>query len=138
MLTAVPAAGNSTAGLDLGDYRGKVVVLDFWASWCVPCRRSFPWMNAMQQRYGDDGLVVIAVNLDNEATAAAAFLQRYPPEFSVYYDNEQALAREFGVAAMPCSFLIDRDGNVVERQMGFKSAKTDDYEAAIVALLASP
>ena len=73
--------------VDLEEYRGKVVMLDFWASWCVPCRRSFPWMNEMQARYGDDGLVIIGVNLDNERREADAFLVEYPADFTIVYAN---------------------------------------------------
>jgi len=137
ILAATPAVGSTADILNLGDYQGKVVVLDFWASWCVPCRRSFPWMNEMQNKYADEGLVIIAVNLDNQVSEAEAFLQRYPAEFSIYYDHERQLARQYGVEAMPSSFLIGRDGTVVERHLGFKSGKTDDYEAAIVELLGS-
>jgi len=137
ILATLPVVGSTADTLDLGDYHGKVVVLDFWASWCVPCRRSFPWMNEMQHKYADDGLVVIAVNLDNQAVDAEAFLQRYPAQFSVYYDHRRELAHQYGVEAMPSSFLIGRDGTLAERQLGFKSGKTDEYEAAIVALLHS-
>jgi len=91
----------------------------------------------MQHKYADDGLVVIAVNLDNQASDAEAFLQRYPAEFLVYYDHGRELARQYGVEAMPSSFLIGRDGTIVERQLGFRAGKTDDYEAAIVTLLRS-
>jgi len=137
ILAATPVVGSTANALNLGDYQGKVVVLDFWASWCVPCRRSFPWMNEMQHKYADDGLVVIAVNLDNQASDAEAFLQHYPADFAVYYDHERQLAGQYGVEAMPSSFLVGRDGTVVERHLGFQSGKTEDYEAAIVALLGS-
>jgi len=137
ILAATPVLGSAADTFKLSDYQGKVVVLDFWASWCVPCRRSFPWMNEMQNKYADEGLVIIAVNLDNQVSEAEAFLQRYPAEFSIYYDHERQLARQYGVEAMPSSFLIGRDGTVVERHLGFKSGKTDDYEAAIVELLGS-
>jgi len=137
LLAASPVSGSTADTFMLSDYQGKVVVLDFWASWCVPCRRSFPWMNEIQNKYADDGLVVIAVNLDTQASDAAAFLQHYPANFSVYYDHERQLARQYEVEAMPSSFLIDRDGRVVESHLGFKSGKTDDYEAAIVTLLGS-
>lgn len=137
VLAVLPVVGSAADTLNLSDYQGKVVVLDFWASWCVPCRRSFPWMNEMQHKYADEGLVVIAVNLDNKVSDAEAFLQQYPAEFSIHYDHERQLARQYGVEAMPSSFLIGRDGTFVERHLGFKSGKTDDYEAAIVALLRS-
>ena len=135
LLVVIPVAGHAADTLNLDNYRGKVVVLDFWASWCVPCRRSFPWMNEMQEKYGDDGLVIIAVNLDNEASAAEKFLQQYPAEFSISYDHDRQLVHQYAVEAMPSSFLIDRDGTTIERHMGFKSGKTDEYEAAIVAAL---
>jgi len=135
LLVVIPVAGNAAESLNLDDYRGKVVVLDFWASWCVPCRRSFPWMNEMQQKYGEDGLVIIAVNLDNQTADAEKFLQQYPAEFSISYDHDRQLVRQYAVEAMPSSFLIDRDGSTIERHMGFKSGKIDEYEAAIVAAL---
>jgi thiol-disulfide isomerase/thioredoxin len=131
----MPIIAGATDAPQLGDYHGKVVVLDFWASWCVPCRRSFPWMNEMQRKYGDKGLVIVAVNLDNDTSDAAEFLRAYPAEFTIAYDPERKMARDFSVEAMPSSFLIDRDGAVIERHLGFKTGKTDDYEAAIVSAL---
>ena len=92
---------------DLDGHAGKVVLVDFWASWCVPCRRSFPWMNEMQQKYADDGLIIIAVNLDNNSTDAVKFLRDYPAKFRIVYDTDKELAREYGVQAMPSSFLIE-------------------------------
>ena len=135
LLVVIPVAGHAAGTLNLDNYRGKVVVLDFWASWCVPCRRSFPWMNEMQEKYGDDGLVIIAVNLDNQASDAERFLQQFPAKFSISYDHDRQLVHQYDVEAMPSSFLIDRDGSMIERHMGFKSGKTDEYEAAIVAAL---
>lgn len=134
-LFAVPGVVSATDTLQVSDYHGKVLVVDFWASWCVPCRRSFPWMNEMQQKYGDEDLVIVAVNLDNEASDAAEFLRQYPAKFKISYDPERNLAREFEVEAMPTSFLIDRNGNVIERHLGFKTGQVDDYEAAIVSAL---
>lgn len=135
LLCLIPFVTSAADSLQLSDYRGKVLVVDFWASWCVPCRRSFPWMNEMQEKYGDDGLVIVAVNLDNETSDAAEFLRHYPAAFKISYDPERKLAREFGVEAMPSSFLIDREGNIIERHLGFKTGQTDDYEAAVVSAL---
>jgi len=135
MLAVLPGVASAADSLQLEDYAGKVVVLDFWASWCVPCRRSFPWMNDMQDKYADQGLVIIAVNLDNNAVDAARFLQEYPASFRIVYDSDKALAQQFDVQAMPSSFLIDRDGKVIDAQMGFKVKQQDEYEAAIVDVL---
>jgi len=135
LLGALPLIAGAADSVQLSDYRGKVLVLDFWASWCVPCRRSFPWMNEMQQKYGDDGLVIVAVNLDNDASDAAEFLKAYPAEFTIAYDPTRELARDYAVEAMPSSFVIGRDGTIIESHLGFKVAKTEEYEAAIVSAL---
>ena len=121
--------------LDLSDSRGQVVLLDFWASWCVPCRRSFPWMNEMQRKYGDAGLVIIGVNMDAEPEAAQSFLNTYAAEFKIMYAPDGVLAKSFGVIAMPSSFVIGRDGEVTTRQLGFKVKKQMEYEADLVSAL---
>ena len=122
--------------LNLDDYRGQVVIVDFWASWCVPCRRSFPWLNSMQARYGDDGLVIIGVNLDSDQKDADAFLGEYPADFRILRDADGVLARQFEVAAMPTSYVVDRDGHIIARHLGFKVKKTDEYEDIIRSAIA--
>jgi thiol-disulfide isomerase/thioredoxin len=114
---------------------GKVVWLDFWASWCTPCRHSFPWMNAMQHKYGKDGFTIVAVNLDQDRAAADAFLAATPAQFTLQFDPAGALARQFDVEAMPSSYLLDRTGRIVVRHLGFKESKEPEYEAAIRAAL---
>ena len=134
LLSLLTAASSDT--FDITQQNGKVVLLDFWASWCVPCRRSFPWMNDMQQKYGDAGLVVVGVNLDNNENDATEFLHDYPANFRIVYDTEKELARSMGVQAMPSSFLFDRNGELIDSHMGFKVRQQPEYEAAIVAALA--
>ena len=129
---SAPATGTP---LKLADYRGKVVVLDFWASWCVPCRRSFPWLNGMHRKYAGQGLVIIGVNVDREPDDAARFLQMYPAQFEIRYDSDGILAREYDVQGMPTSFVIGRDGRLSARHHGFKVKRQHEYEAAIVAAL---
>lgn len=133
MLAASADDSNST--LDIDAFRGQVVVVDFWASWCVPCRRSFPWLNSMHEKYGDDGLVIIGVNVDKERTDASGFLQEYPARFRISYDPEGRLAEQYGVEGMPSSFVIGRDGQLRKKHLGFKVRKQQEYEAAIVAAL---
>lgn len=89
----------------------------------------------MQQKYAADGLIIIAVNLDNNSIDAAEFLKEYPAKFRIVYDTDKELAREYGVQAMPSSFLIGRDGEVTDSHMGFKVQKEGDYEAAIIEAL---
>jgi len=133
MLAALFAVSPAQAdgAIDLAEHEGKVVVVDFWASWCVPCRRSFPWLNAMQKRYADDGLVIIGVNVDNDEQDARGFLRDYPPQFRIAWDRDKSLARRFEVIAMPSSYVIGRDGDILATHLGFKVKKQDDYEAAI-------
>ena len=126
----------SAGELNVEAYRGKVVVVDFWASWCIPCRRSFPWMNAMIGKYGDLGLVFIGVNVDQERSEAESFLAEFPPDFAILYDDEnKSLAREFNVQAMPTSYVFDRDGNRIAQHLGFKVKKQNEYEALLVETL---
>ncbi len=134
-LTLQAGVATSDDEWDLKSHAGKVVIVDFWASWCVPCRRSFPWLNAMHQKYAAEGLVIIGVNLDADRSEAIKFLEEYPPEFEIYYDETKDLAREFGVVAMPSSYLIGRDGEIKSKHFGFKVKKQDDYESAIVNAL---
>lgn len=119
----------------LEDLSGKVVLLDFWASWCEPCRQSFPWMAQLQQRLGPQGLVVVAVNLDQDRQLAARFLQQMPTEFRIEYDPEGKLAEQFGVVAMPMSFVIDRQGRVRERHVGFRAKQRDERAASLSRIL---
>lgn len=129
MASAAPPAA-------LEPVEGRVVWVDFWASWCVPCRRSFPWLNEMQRKHGAAGLQIIGVNLDKDRALADAFLAEIPAEFALRFDPAGALAKQFRVQAMPSSFLIDRDGNVLATHFGFKTADTAEYERAIEAALA--
>jgi cytochrome c biogenesis protein CcmG/thiol:disulfide interchange protein DsbE len=129
-LEAAPPAG-------LAPVSGKVVWVDFWASWCVPCRRSFPWLNTMHRKYGPEGLEIIAVNLDKERALADGFLAEVPAEFSVRFDPDGNLAKEFAVQAMPSSYLLAADGTVLASHFGFKTADAPDYERAIQDALAT-
>lgn len=122
----------------LDAYAGKVVLVDFWASWCTPCLRSFPWMNELQQQLGSEGLVVVAVNLDQERALADAFLGQNPAKFRVEFDAAGTVARQFGVQAMPTSFLIDRNGKLRARHTGFKEKLRASREQQIVQLLKEP
>lgn len=122
--------------LSLGELQGQVVLVDFWASWCGPCRESFPWMNAIQQRYMDDGLVVLGINLDQDAAAAESFLKTVPANFTLVRDPDARLLEAFGLIGMPSSYLLDRQGRIRATHTGFHAGRADDYEASIQQLLA--
>lgn len=136
LLAAWATAFAANPKLDLAQYRGKVVYLDFWASWCPPCRQSFPWMNAMQQKYGQQGLVIIAVNVDQHTQDAVKFLKERPAHFRVVYDPQGKLAERYNLIGMPSSFVIGRSGRIRYRDMGFRDSSPKKYEAEIVNLLA--
>jgi len=138
LFSSSAGASDGPGILDLSDHEGKVVVVDFWASWCVPCRRSIPWLNEMQAKYRDQGLVIIGVNEDTSEADFVEFIKEIPPQFETIRDVEGALAQKFDVVAMPSSYVVDRDGRVVVRHLGFKVRLIEDYEAAIRNVLAGP
>lgn len=129
------AVAESATQFELKKYEGQVVVLDFWASWCAPCRRSFPWLNAMHAKYSSQGLVIIGVNVDNDPAAAATFLQEFPAEFQIHYDTDAVLARQYDIQGMPSSVVIGRDGEIADTHIGFKVKRQNEYEAILVAAL---
>lgn len=123
--------------LNLADYRGKVVYLDFWASWCGPCKQSFPWMNEMQTRYGDQGLRVVAINVDQKAGDARAFLAQNPARFEVAFDSTGVTPKNYAIKGMPTSVLIGADGKVISVHGGFRNEQRTELENHIkTALLA--
>jgi len=114
---------------------GKVIYLDFWASWCGPCRKSFPWMNKMQNKFKNQGFTVISVNLDAKKELAEKFLVENPAEFTVIYDAKGLTARHFKIQGMPSSMLIDRYGEVKVAHSGFFTKKVPQYEEEIQQLI---
>ena len=123
--------------LHLDRFRGKVVLVDFWASWCEPCRRSFPWLNAMQAKYADRGLIVIGVNVDPQRADAQRFLHDVPASFEIVYDAAGALATRYEVPGMPSSYVFDTNGNLVSQHIGFRNAAREEREAELLKLLST-
>ena len=120
-----------TGTVSLDSLRGRVVYVDFWASWCEPCRRSFPWLNTLRERYADRGLTIVAINLDKDRRAADAFLEKFPASFTVAYDPAGKSAETYRVSAMPSSFLIGPTGVLLSSHAGFDPRKTGAIEALI-------
>ena len=130
---AVQAANG--AAVRLGDYKGKVVLIDFWASWCPPCKTSFPALDLLYRAYQEKGLEVLAVNLDERRQDADAFLGAHPHRLTVLYDPKGVSPQAFGVKGMPSSFLIDRAGNIRFTHMGYSGNVDDSYRQEIAQLL---
>lgn len=115
--------------------RWRLVYLDFWASWCGPCRQSFPWMNELHDRHQGAGLRVVGVNLDAKLADAQAFLKQQPARFALAYDAAGVSARAFGVKAMPSSYLLRPDRSVVLVHRGFRPEDRAELERRIVSAL---
>lgn len=113
----------SKAQFNASDLQGKVIYLDFWASWCVPCRKSFPFMNELSKRYDSEKFQVIAVNMDEEQADAEAFLAQYPAQFSIVTNPNNALAKKLNIPGLPVAYIINADGMILARHIGFNSSK---------------
>ncbi len=129
----LPGRGETVALDSLG---GRVVLVDFWASWCGPCRKSFPWMAAMQQKYRDKGLRIVAIDVDKDRDQAEQFLTDLAPPFTIAFDPDGKTAEAFGVKAMPSSFLVDSTGAILLTHAGFDPKKAPAVEARIAAACA--
>lgn len=137
---AVFWAGIAAAGLKEGDalpalraeqfegavpsLAGKVVLLDFWASWCAPCKKSFPELEKLYRAYRDRGFVLLAVSVDEDPAAMREFLDRHSVSFAVVRDKNQLLVRAAGIESMPTSLLVDRSGKIRKVHNGFHGDKT--------------
>ncbi len=131
---ALPARDGST--LDSATLRGKVVLVDFWASWCAPCRQSFPALDDLYRRLGPEGFEVVGVNLDEERADADRFLRERPVSFTIVFDPEATTPDGYGLKTMPGSFLIGRDGTIRGSHSGFRKGDDERLEAEVRELLA--
>jgi peroxiredoxin len=133
---AAPMLGGKGT-VELGRYRGKVVYLDFWASWCAPCLVAIPEVEAMRSEFPDDDFQVIAVNLDQKEKKALRFLAKNPVGYPSASDPEGSLPERYGVDTMPTSYLIDRDGVIRYVHRGFQRGDSDRLRREIRALIGS-
>jgi thiol-disulfide isomerase/thioredoxin len=134
--TFPPLAGAGLEGGPLPDTTGKVVVVDFWASWCIPCRSSFPAYSRLQADFASRGLVVIGIGVDDSSAASAAFLSKLKPAFATARDAQHKLVSSVQVPTMPTSYIIDRRGTVRFMHAGFHGADTErELRKEITALL---
>lgn len=133
---AASGAVDASTSLDLGALHGRVVYLDFWASWCGPCKQSFPWMESMKTAYAAQGLEIVTVNLDSKRADADKFLEQFHPTFDVRFDPKGELAELYKVHGMPSSLLIDRQGVTRFSHVGFRPIDAAVYEGQLRELLA--
>ncbi len=120
----------------LSSLRGRVVVLDFWAPWCVPCRASFPFLDRLREKYAAESLAVVGLTLEESEEAIDAFLEAVPVRFPVVSDPTGRAGEALGVVAMPTTFLLDREGRVAGRFEGGDPKVHERIDAAVAELLA--
>lgn len=137
--SAMPACNVSPIGesqsTDLSQYKGQVIYVDFWASWCGPCAKSFPFLNEMHEQLKGQGLQIVGVNLDENPDEAKAFLAKYPASFTVVADASKQCAKDFQVKAMPSSYIIDRKGVVHHVHLGFRPGEAKEVRMIVEKLL---
>ena len=121
--------------VSLADYRGKVVYLDFWASWCAPCLTSLPMLEKLRREFSAADFQIVAVNLDRDLERARRFLEKHPVGYPSASDPQGAVPESFGVETMPTSFLIDRDGVIRHVHKGFRASDIDGLRERIALML---
>ena len=130
---SLPSANGENASLE--GLKGQAVLVDFWASWCAPCRESFPFLNRMQLQYGAQGLHILGINVDEKRADAMRFLAKIPAQFSVLYDAAGATPKAYDLKVMPSSYLIGRDGKIRLVHQGFRAKDQAVLETAIQSAL---
>ena len=132
---SLPALVELGETYSLDSLRGKVVYVDFWASWCGPCRLSFPVLDKLRAEYGDRGFEVLAINVDEDREDALDFLQKFPATYLVAHDPEGETPQTFGIIGMPTGFLVDREGKVRMVHEGFRRSDEAVLREEILELL---
>ncbi len=132
---AKPPAPIPAEDFDIADHAGRVILVDFWASWCPPCVESMPWLSRMASTHGDEGLTIVAINVDRDLKDAAKMLAALDPGIVVVHDETGSLAKAYELEALPSAFVYDRTGTLRASHVGFLLADAGAKEAELVALL---
>ena len=132
-----PVALNDLQGVahTLEGHKGKVVLVDFWASWCVPCRAELPKLVELQQELAEEGLLVLAINVDERAKDRDKYLTKHPLELTVLDDSAQATVASYQVQKMPTSVLVDQEGNIAAVHYGFTAEQYEELVRQVKGLL---
>jgi peroxiredoxin len=126
---------NGKGKFSLKENAGKVVLVDFWATWCEPCKKSFPKLQDLNTKYKSQGLVIIGVSQDDENEGLAEFAKTYGAEFPVGWDDGKKIAEKYNPKSMPSSFLIDKNGVVRQAHLGYHDGDEEEIEKEIKSLL---
>lgn len=125
----------SGANIRLSEHRGQVVMINFWASWCGPCRQEFPHLDTLHQKYADLGFTVFGVNVEQDRAMADKVLKDIPVTFPILFDSENQVSEMYGVDAMPMTVLVDRNGDIRYVHRGYKPGYEEKYEEQIRTLV---
>lgn len=126
---------NTGKNLRLSDFRGQVVMINFWASWCGPCRQEMPILDQLHKRYGKLGFTLLGVNVEQDSSKANAYLKDIPVSFPILYDTANQTSKLYNVSAMPTTVIVDRNGNMRFIHHGYKPGYEKDYKKQIKALI---
>jgi peroxiredoxin len=126
---------NSGKNLKLSEFRGQVVMINFWATWCAPCRQEMPLLNRIHEQYRKAGFTLLGVNIDDRPEAAQAMARNLGVHFPILFDSEKRVSRLYDVNAMPSTLLIDRDGRVRYIHLGYRPGYETRYESQVRELL---
>lgn len=122
--------------VSLSDLKGKVVLVNFWATWCKPCTIEIPWLIELQKEYGDKGFTVVGIAMDDEGTKVVGpYVQKEKIDYPIWIGNDDVAAKFGGVLGIPTSFLISKDGQIVEKYLGILLAYEDQVNEAIAKQL---
>ena len=127
--------GNSGKNLKLSEFRGQVVLLNFWASWCGPCRQEMPALEKLQQRYQKLGFTILGVNVEEDSRQARAMLRDLRVSFPILFDTQNRVSQLYHVSAMPTTVIIDRDGNMRYLHKGYKPGDERIYKKWVKKLV---
>jgi peroxiredoxin len=128
-------AARSGANVSLAQYKGQVVMLNFWASWCGPCRQEMPLLDSIYKQYHRMGFTLIGVNVEPDSNAANQWLKETPVSFPILYDKESTVSKMYDVAGMPSTVIIDRAGKVRVLHRGYKPGDENEYLDSIRTLV---
>jgi thiol-disulfide isomerase/thioredoxin len=131
----IPAASAEPTTLDLAKYRGKVVLVDFWASWCGPCKLAFPFMAKLSHQYRPGEVVVITVNEERQRGPGEAFLRQVQSNLPVIWDSSGSIGKAWNVNELPATLLFDRSGKMRFRHQGFVVDKEPEYQSQLQRLI---
>jgi cytochrome c biogenesis protein CcmG/thiol:disulfide interchange protein DsbE len=130
------AVVNGTGKVALSDLRGKVVLVDFWGTFCEPCKKSFPKLQDLHTKYGASGLRIVGISEDDEKTEIGSFATNLGAKFILAWDQDKSIARSYKPSTMPSSFLIDKNGVIRYAHVGYHDGEEVEVEKEIKELLA--